>query len=128
MYLWIYGILLFPVLTFLSIEGYRIVTRLRGEKQLPLPVRLSLELSLGGAQQERTWRSHTQLGVSLWLCMVVLAILTLIVVAFGYGVALVAVPVACVALLLFVSRTPRVLRFLWFMLAQGGRGADEHRL
>jgi YYY domain-containing protein len=93
-YLWIHGALLFPLVTRLSIEAGRVYAR-RARTAGRMPA------ILGGA-------------------LVVLLALTLLAVVLGYGVALVAVPVAALAgYLFFAPRVPVTRRLLWAMVGVG---------
>ncbi len=87
-YLWIHGILLFPVVSRLLLEGYR---RCRfGMRRWPLWVALA---GLGGAM-----------------------VIALVLAVLGYPVALVTLPGLAVAVLLFFDRRMPSRRLLWLMV------------
>ena len=95
-YLLIYGILLFPLLTRLLIEVCRAVVRMR-----------------------RGQPSRSQLAIGHWPLVLGLLILTLVLVVLGYEVALVAMPVAAfAALLIFLPGMPASRRLLWLMVGE----------
>ena len=89
-YFWILGALLFPLVTFMLIEGYRIVTRNR----------LSSKSLVSGG-----------------LAVIGLTLLVWALVILGYEVALVTVPLAILAALLFFAPgTPSHRRLVWLMV------------
>jgi len=95
-FLWIHGIVLFPLLTRLSIEVCRVGARMR---------------------RGETWRGRLTIGH--WLLVMGLLGLTLVLVALGVEVALVAVPVGvAAATLVLVPGMPASRRLLW--LTVGG--------
>ncbi|MBU0704644.1 MAG: hypothetical protein KKC18_12355, partial [Chloroflexi bacterium] len=89
-YLWIHGILLFPLVTFMLVEGYRAVRR----DQISPQNRVFAGLSVGS-----------------------LVLLVLAFVALGYEVALLVIPLAiCAALLFFTPGMPSSRRLVWLMV------------
>ncbi len=116
-YLWIHGLMLFPVFTFLLMESRRGVLYFKRAQYLPLQIRLSTQITLKGTQ-ERAWHSSSRFTVDLSAFLVLLvATPALVLLTYGYDVALVVVPIACTALaLLLLLRMPRARRLLWLML------------
>ena len=97
-FVWIHGIQLFPLVTWLLIEVLRLRT---ANRRLQSAERASV----------RKWRLALALGVSGLLC------LTVALVALGYPVALVVVPVgAGAACLVLVPSMPSGRRLVWLMV------------
>ena len=102
-YLWIHGILLFPLLTRLLIEVYRVVVR-RGRLEIG-----DWGLGIGD------W----VLGIGYWVLGIGSLVVGLGLFSLGYEVALMTVPVAVlVACLIFAPGTPASQRLLWLMVGE----------
>jgi YYY domain-containing protein len=106
-YLWIHGILLFPLLTRLLIE----VGRLQIANCRLRTANCSLQIADGGARIHRGRLALVLGGIGVLS-------LTLVLVALGCPVALVVVPVGvCAAYLVLVPGMPSGHRLLWLMVA-----------